>query len=342
MTLVKNDKTLGENKNIDSKNLVRNFLLNYQNKLTKQLSILDGKKNFIEDTWQRDHLGHGITRVISNGDYFEQGGVNFSEIHGENPPPSLLGRMPELENHSFWGAGVSLVLHPINPFCPTVHLNYRYFEAGPVWWFGGGCDLTPYYPFKEDCIHWHQTIKATMDKHDKNYYPAFKYWCDEYFYNHHRKESRGIGGSFYDHLNGNAGVIIKDDYARKSETNHPALHLTTHTKTWDDIFALQQDNANCFLDAYTPIANKRRSIKYNHAQRQFQLYRRGRYVEFNLLHDRGTTFGIQSNGRTESILMSLPPLVRWEYNFKAEPGSPEEDLTKNYLHRHIDWTHQDK
>jgi coproporphyrinogen III oxidase len=324
--------------NTHSKKLVRKFLLDYQNHLTHELSTFDGNGQFIEDEWQRENLGYGKTRVITNGDYFEQGGVNFSEIHGDNPPPSLLGRIPELEGQDFWGAGVSLVLHPINPFCPTVHLNYRYFEAGPVWWFGGGCDLTPYYAFAEDCTHWHQTIKSTMDQHDKNYYPAFKYWCDEYFFNHHRNESRGIGGSFYDNLNGNPGLILHNDYARKSEdSSHPALKLTAEAKSWDQLFAFQQDNANSFLKAYLPIAEKRRAQAYSEQEREFQLYRRGRYVEFNLLHDRGTLFGIQSNGRTESILMSLPPLVRWKYNFTPEPGSREEALTQQFLKKHINW-----
>lgn len=326
-----------------SKALVREYLRQYQDTLTQALEKLDGKAHFIEDAWTRDSLGHGRTRVIAAGDYFEQGGVNFSEINGTKVPASLLGQHPTLEGHSFWGAGVSLVLHPLNPHCPTVHLNYRYFEAGPVWWFGGGADLTPYYPYQEDCVHWHQCYKQTMDKHDPNYYPAFKYWCDEYFYNHHRGETRGIGGTFYDYLDGRAGQLVKRDVARQSEQGqHAALSLTQSAKKWDALFQFQQDNAATFLRAYLPIAAQRRTLTWTEQQRQFQLYRRGRYVEFNLLHDRGTLFGLQSKGRVESILMSLPPLVRWQYNYMPEAGSAEATLTETYLHRGIDWTRDHK
>jgi len=325
-------------KDENSQSKIREFLLQFQNDLTTKLGDFDGKEAFKEDAWQRSYLGHGRTRVISGGDYFEQGGVNYSEIGGDVVPPSLVGRMPGLEGQPFWGAGVSLVLHPINPFCPTTHVNYRYFEAGPHWWFAGGADLTPFYPFREDCVHWHQTLKAAMDKHDDNYYPAFKYWCDEYFFNHHRNEARGIGGTFYDYQNGCSGTLIKEDYARKSELKtHPQLKLSQQEKSWSDLFAFHQDNASAFLDAYLPIAARRRDSPWGDIERQFQLYRRGRYVEFNLLYDRGTVFGLESKGRTESILMSLPPLVRWQYNYLPENGSREDDLTKNYLHRHIDW-----
>ncbi|HJN38368.1 MAG TPA: oxygen-dependent coproporphyrinogen oxidase [Gammaproteobacteria bacterium] len=321
-----------------SRRIIRDFLKRYQDYLTLQLEGLDGSAKFIEDSWQKNSLGSGRTRVISNGDYFEQGGVNFSEIEGKEVPKSLLGQMPELNGYDYWGAGVSLVLHPKNPFCPTTHLNYRYFEAGPFWWFGGGSDLTPYYPFKEDCCHWHKTLKKAMDEHDTNYYRAFKYWCDEYFYNHHRRETRGVGGTFYDYLSGIEGRLVKNDYARKSEKkNHPALHLNQRAKSWIEIFAFQKDNAEAFIGAYFPIANKRRSMKWNEKNRQFQLYRRGRYVEFNLLHDRGTLFGLQTNGRIESILMSMPPLARWEYNYSPRKGSDEYKLSKIYLHRDIDW-----
>lgn len=317
---------------------VCDFLRHYQNTLTQELENVDGGAHFIEDAWQRDNLGYGMTRVIKNGDLFEQGGVNFSAIRGDTPPKSLLGRMPELAGVPFWGAGVSLVLHPKNPYCPTAHLNYRYFEAGNVWWFGGGCDLTPYYAFREDCRHWHSTIKQTMDQHDPHFYPAFKYWCDEYFYNHHRGETRGIGGSFYDHLNGDAGVLIKPDYARQSEQgSHAALSLQQAEKSWEALFSFQQANAHAFLPAYLPIIQRRRQMPYTDQQRQFQLYRRGRYVEFNLLHDRGTLFGIKSNGRIESILMSLPPLVRWEYGYEPAVGSPEAELTEVFLKRHQNW-----
>lgn len=314
--------------------------MDYQDTLTQALNALDNQATFIEDPWQQDGLGHGRTRVIRNGSFFEQGGVNFSEIQKDQAPPSLLGQHPELNEQPFWGAGVSMVLHPINPHCPTAHLNYRYFEAGSVWWFGGGCDLTPYYPYFDDCQHWHRTLKNTMDSHIPKAYDAYKYWCDEYFFNHHRNETRGIGGTFYDKLNGLPGPFIKQDYARQSEqTNAEALSLAMPALSWEQLFAFHQDNATSFLDAYLPIANRRQNTPWNDAQRQFQLYRRGRYVEFNLLHDRGTAFGLQSKGRVESILMSMPPLARWEYQYQPPPNSPELALTQTYLHRGIDWSH---
>lgn len=321
----------------DSKKIIRAFMKSYQDTLTTELSHFDGN-TFKEDNWTRSELGQGRTRVIEQGDFFEQGGVNFSEIRGKQAPASLIGQIPELKGHGFWGAGVSLVLHPHNPYCPTVHVNYRYFEAGPIWWFGGGADLTPYYPYLEDCIHWHKTLKQAMDAHDPQYYPAFNYWCDEYFYNHHRDEARGIGGTFYDYMDGQEGLLIKADYARHSEQgDHQALQLTQQQKSWQTVFDFHQDNANAFLKAYLPIAQQRRHTPFGERERQFQLYRRGRYVEFNLLHDRGTVFGLQSKGRVESILMSLPPLVRWQYGYTPEVGSAEEALTKYYLHRHVDW-----
>lgn len=322
----------------NSKELIREFLLNFQNDLTSNLENLDGKAKFIEDKWTNPELGGGKTRVLSNGDLFEQGGVNFSEISKDKVPESLLGHKPELKDQKFWGAGVSMVLHPKSPLCPTVHLNYRYFEAGSVFWFGGGADLTPYYPFEEDCILWHQAHKDAMDKHDPNFYPAFKYWCDEYFYNHHRGETRGIGGVFYDYQDGKEGLLVKADYARKSEdNNNPALNLKIKPKTWDELFSFHKDTSAAFLKAYRPIINKRKDIGWGDYQRDFQLYRRGRYVEFNLLYDRGTLFGLQSKGRVESILMSLPPLVRWQYNYHPEPGTKEFELTDKFLTRGVDW-----
>ena len=322
----------------DSKEKILDFFTEFHNALTLRLEGLDGGATFKEDYWSKSELGYGKTRVIKNGGVFEQGGLSFSEIHGKNPPASLLGRMPELEGKAFWGSGISCVLHPRSPFCPTVHFNYRYFEAGDVWWFGGGADLTPYYPFREDCVYWHTELKQAMDRHHANFYPAYKYWCDEYFYNHHRGETRGVGGTFYDHLNGRAGRLVKVDSARCSEDKgHAALDLEMAEMSWDDVFAFHCDNAQAFEKAYFPIIARRRDATWHDKQRQFQLYRRGRYVEFNLLHDRGTLFGLQSKGRTESILMSLPPLVRWEYNFKPIPGTLEFDLTDAYLHRHIDW-----
>ncbi len=318
--------------------IVRAFLTEFQDSLTARLNQFDGGAEFVEDAWTREQLGFGRTRVLQDGAVFEQGGVNFSEIRGQQPPASLLGHRPELKGCPFWGAGVSVVLHPRNPHCPTVHCNYRYFEAGSVWWFGGGADLTPTYVYEEDARDWHHAYRDMLLQHDPNYYPAFKYWCDEYFYNHHRNETRGIGGTFYDYQDGSEGVIVKADFARQSaHADHPALALRQAQKTWQQMLAFQQDNANTFLAAYLPIAERRRDQAWTEQQRQFQLYRRGRYVEFNLLHDRGTLFGLQSKGRVESILMSLPPLVRWQYNFQAEPGSPEALLTERYLHRHIDW-----
>ena len=325
-------------KPVDSKKQVRSFLQAYQNQLLSRLQQLDAKASFNEDRWQRSHLGHGRTCVIKDGDFFEQGGVNFSEIQGDKLPSTLCGRHPDLAEQSFWGCGVSLVLHPLNPYCPTVHLNYRYFEAGPLWWFAGGADLTPYYPFIEDCTLWHKEHKAAMDKHHPDYYPAFKYWCDEYFYNHHRYETRGIGGTFFDYQDGIEGHIIKSDFSRKSEQsqlNQPQAYLPQ--RSWDEMFSFQKDNAGAFLKAYMPIAKKRKHMSWSEGERDFQLYRRGRYVEFNLLHDRGTLFGIESKGRVESILISLPPLVRWQYNFEPEPGSRESLLTEKFLHRGIDW-----
>lgn len=322
----------------NSKALVRHFLLKYQDDLCRALEQLDGGAAFVEDKWQKSNLGSGRTRVIVDGNYFEQGGVNFSEIQGAKIPQSLLGLKPDLAGVPFWGAGVSMVLHPENPFCPTVHLNYRYFEAGSVWWFGGGADLTPYYPFIEDCVLWHEVHKNILDQHDPNYYPAFKYWCDEYFYLHHRSETRGIGGVFYDYQDGAEGLIIKPDYARMSDRSvDHILNLKQGRKSWEQMFAMQQAVACGFLDAYLPIAQRRRSQTWSKSERDFQLYRRGRYVEFNLLYDRGTKFGLQSKGRTESILMSLPPLVRWAYNYRADSGSRESELTDTFLHRGIDW-----
>ncbi len=323
----------------NSKARMRAFLIDLQDTLCQTLEATDGQGHFHEDAWQRPKLGHGKTRIFKDGHVFEHGGVNFSEIESDHMPPSLLGRYPTLEHQCFWGTGVSLVLHPRNPFCPTVHMNCRYFEAGDVWWFGGGCDLTPYYAFDADCRHWHQTLKSTLDRHHTNYYPAFKHWCDEYFYNHHRHESRGIGGTFYDQLNAQAGPLIHPDHACKSaDPNHPALQLQQPTSSWARIFSLHQDHAQAFFDAYLPILERRKHTAWGTAQRDFQLHRRGRYVEFNLLHDRGTLFGIQSQGRIESILMSLPPLVSWTYQRQDPPNSPEAQLTHRYLKRGLVWT----
>lgn len=318
------------------KSEIRNFLQYYHDYLTQTLTELDGAGNFSEDAWEKSSLGFGRTRVMRDGALFEQAGVSYSDITGSRMPKSLLGQYPELDGQKFWGAGVSMVLHPKNPYCPTAHLNFRYFEAGPVWWFGGGCDLTPYYPEIADCQHWHNTFKQAMDRHEPQAYPAFKYWCDEYFYNHHRHETRGIGGIFYDYQTGKAGELLKSDMARKSEQANNNSWVQA-SKTWSEVFAFQHDVAFAFLRAYLPIIAKYRDKPYGEREREFQLYRRGRYVEFNLLHDRGTLFGLQSNGRVESILMSMPPLARWEYCLQLEPGSPEQELTEKFLHRGIDW-----
>ena len=292
----------------------------------------DGQARFQEDLWSRDEAspavagagdamfgqpglgepalgGGGRTRVMTHGAVFEQGGVNFSHVTGVNLPPSATAARPELSGRSFEALGVSLVIHPENPHVPTSHANVRFFIAekdgeAPVWWFGGGFDLTPYYPFRDDVVHWHQQAKASCDPFGDDLYARYKKWCDEYFYLKHRGETRGVGGLFFDDVN-EAG--------------------------FDDSFAFLQSVGNNFIAAYRPIVERRRDHPYGDRQKQFQLYRRGRYVEFNLIYDRGTLFGLQSGGRTESILMSLPPQVRWQYDWKPEPGSPEDDLYQNYL-----------
>ncbi len=227
------------------------------------------------------------------------------------------------------------MLHPKNPYIPTVHLNYRYFEAGPAWWFGGGADLTPYYPFREDAHHFHATLKAACDSQNPAYYPVFKYWCDRYFYLPHRDEARGVGGIFFDYQDNLAGPICR--LHAPGTPNLPDIeHITTPERTWDEVFALAQACGNAFLPAYIPIVERRKDTPWGDRERQFQLYRRGRYVEFNLVYDRGTIFGLQTKGRTESILMSLPPLVRWEYNYQPEPASPEAELYTVFL-KPQDW-----
>ncbi|MBT8107926.1 MAG: oxygen-dependent coproporphyrinogen oxidase [Gammaproteobacteria bacterium] len=295
--------------NIDD---VRHWLTNLQNRVCAELEALDGKASFLRDAWDRPGGGGGESRVMADGAVFEQGGVNFSHVFGKEMPPSATKNRPELAGKSFQAVGVSLVLHPRNPYIPTTHANFRFFTAGerkPVWWFGGGFDLTPYYPFHEDVVQWHRVAKAACDPFGEDLYPRFKSWCDEYFYLRHRDESRGVGGLFFDDL------------------NEPGF---------DDCFAFVQAAGDAFLDAYKPIVSKRVAHRYGERQREFQLYRRGRYVEFNLIWDRGTLFGLQSGGRTESILMSLPPRVRWEYDWKPEPGSPEDKLYTDYL-RPRDW-----
>jgi coproporphyrinogen III oxidase len=288
---------------------VRKYLLCLQDNICKELEAIDGEAKFELDQWQREAGGGGRTRVLNAGRVFEQGGVNFSEVSGDNMPPSATANRPELAGRSFRAMGVSLVIHPRNPFVPTSHANVRFFIAekegeAPIWWFGGGYDLTPYYGNEDDVIHWHQTAKAACEPFGEEVYPRFKAWCDEYFYLKHRDERRGVGGLFFDDLN-----------------------------EWgfERCFAFMQAVGNSYLPAYLPIVQKRMETPFGAEERDFQLYRRGRYVEFNLVYDRGTLFGLQSGGRTESILMSLPPLVKWRYNWQPEPGSAEARLYSDFL-----------
>lgn len=292
--------------------VVKNFLLDYQNKLCAALENQEisshSHSSFREDTWTHEKIGGGKTRVLQ-GEIFEQAGVNFSHVAGESLPVAATSKRPDLVGASFEALGVSVVIHPCNPFVPTSHLNIRYFQATKangevVWWFGGGYDLTPYYGFDEDCVHFHQAAKNACDKTHPDFYTRFKKAADDYFYLKHRKECRGVGGLFFDDLN---------------------------ELSFEDCFSFLQNVGNSFIDAYIPIVAKRKSHLFTDKNREFQLYRRGRYVEFNLVYDRGTLFGLQFGGRTESILMSLPPLVRWEYNFQPEKNSEEEKLTDYFL-----------
>ncbi|GAB4327282.1 MAG: oxygen-dependent coproporphyrinogen oxidase [Leptolyngbyaceae cyanobacterium] len=318
----------------DSRDRVSQFLRDLQDQICQGLEQLDGVSKFREDSWEREEGGGGRSRVIRDGGVFEQGGVNFSEVWGKDLPPSILVQRPEAAGHGFYATGTSMVLHPRNPYIPTVHLNYRYFEAGPAWWFGGGIDLTPYYPFREDVIHFHQTLKQVCDAHHPHYYKAFKLWCDEYFYLKHRQETRGVGGLFFDYQDSQGNLYPVAYPNSQSETPAAQYSKTVgpvEGRTWEDLFAFVKDCGNAFLPAYVPIAERRKDTEYGDQERNFQLYRRGRYVEFNLVYDRGTIFGLQTNGRTESILMSLPPLVRWEYGYEPESGTPEAELYTTYL-----------
>jgi coproporphyrinogen III oxidase len=281
------------------------YFKNLQDKITKAVEEVDGR-TFREDAWSREGGGGGRTRVLEGGTVFEKAGVNFSLVHG-NLPPEFAAKIPLGSGTEFFATGVSLVFHAQNPKVPTVHANFRYLEKGDSGWFGGGMDLTPCYPYAEDAVHFHRTIKSACDRHDPGYYPRFKKWCDEYFSLKHRGEMRGVGGAFFDYL--------EED----------------REKT----FAFVQDIGNSFLDAYVPIARRRKDESFTERERQYQLYRRGRYVEFNLLYDRGTIFGLETRGRTESILMSLPPLVRWLYDYKPEPGSAEAKALEFFQPR--DW-----
>jgi len=301
-----------------------------QDSICQGLQALDGEGKFQEESWQRPEGGGGRSRVMKEGRVFEQGGVNFSEVEGAQLPPSILNQRPEAEGHRWFAVGTSMVLHPRNPWVPTVHLNYRYFEAGPVWWFGGGADLTPYYPFLEDARHFHRTLKGACDSVDPRYYKVFKPWCDEYFYLRHRQETRGVGGIFYDYQDP-GGVLYKGSEPEAAAAVAAATVAAASgpiEQDWEKLFRLASACGQAFLPSYGPIVERRNNLAYGDTERQFQLYRRGRYVEFNLVFDRGTIFGLQTNGRTESILMSLPPLVRWEYGYTPAPGSREALLTE--------------
>jgi coproporphyrinogen III oxidase len=327
----------------DAKERVSAFMKQLQDEITQELEAIDGASKFTEDSWERPEGGGGRSRVLRDGAIFEQAGVNFSEVWGSYLPSSILAQRPEAAGHPFYATGTSLVLHPRNPYIPTVHLNYRYFEAGPVWWFGGGADLTPYYPFAEDASHFHKTFKQTCDKHHSEYYPVFKRWCDEYFYLKHRGETRGIGGLFFDYQNGE-GELYPTSHNTAAPTYSQDSAAAAYSqkigapkqRTWEELFAFVQDCGRTFLPAYVPILKRRHQMEYGERERNFQLYRRGRYVEFNLVYDRGTIFGLQTNGRTESILMSLPPLVRWEYGYQPEANSPEAELYDKFL-KPQDW-----
>lgn len=320
---------------VDAKIRVSQLMRQLQDEISQGLQQLDGGGTFQEDAWERPEGGGGRSRVIRDGAVFEQGGVNFSEVWGSHLPPSILAQRPEAEGHQFYATGTSMVLHPRNPYVPTVHLNYRYFEAGPVWWFGGGIDLTPYYPFAKDAAHFHHTLKQACDAHDPEYYSVFKPWCDEYFYLKHRQEMRGIGGIFFDYQDGQGQLYRGPDPKGTAAITSDRVGMPA-SRNWEELFAFVQDCGKAFLPAYTPIVKRRQSMEYGDRERNFQLYRRGRYVEFNLVYDRGTIFGLQTNGRTESILMSLPPLVRWEYGYQPEPNTPEAELYQVFL-KPQDW-----
>ena len=318
----------------DSRERAREMVMGLQDEICAGLEALDGEGRFNEESWKRPEGGGGRSRVMREGRVFEQGGVNFSEVQGQELPPSILKQRPEAKGHSWFATGTSMVLHPRNPFIPTVHLNYRYFEAGPVWWFGGGADLTPYYPFLEDARHFHGTLKSACDSVNPDLHKVFKPWCDEYFFLKHRNETRGVGGIFYDYQD-SSGTLYKGQDSR-GPAAAIASELGARPLSWEQLFTLGQSCGRAFLPSYSPIVEKRQNLSYGDRERAFQLYRRGRYVEFNLVWDRGTIFGLQTNGRTESILMSLPPLVRWEYGYSAEPGSREALLTELFT-KPQDW-----
>jgi coproporphyrinogen III oxidase len=296
--------------NID-KSTVHNYLTSLQSRIVAELEAFDGL-SFRSDAWDRPDGGGGISRLIEAGDFFERGGVNFSHVTGDKLPASATAQRPELAGRRWEAMGVSLVLHPRNPYCPTSHMNVRFFHAekdgtDPVWWFGGGMDLTPYYGVEEDCVHFHRACRDALAPFGPEVHARYKKWCDDYFFLKHRDEPRGIGGIFFDDLN------------------------APGASGFERCFDLTRAVGDAFTSAYLPICEKRRDLAYGERERDFQAYRRGRYVEFNLVWDRGTLFGLQSGGRTESILMSLPPVVKWRYDWHPEPGSAEEKLYTDFL-----------
>ncbi len=293
---------------------IQNYLRDLQNRVCQMIEKEDGQAHFQEDPWQHAGGGGGLTRALSGGRHIEKAGVNFSHVHGSHLPLAATQKRSRLDKTPFQALGVSLVIHPLNPYAPTTHANVRFIlveQAGqaPHWWFGGGFDLTPYYGFREDCEHWHREARAACEPFGTEIYPRYKRWCDDYFYLKHRQEPRGIGGLFYDDLN----------------------NLQDPQWTFERCFAFMRSVGDHFLLAYQPLLARRKEQPFTEAERQFQAYRRGRYVEFNLLYDRGTLFGLQSGGRTESILMSLPPVVNWRYNWQPERGSKEAELYDLYL-----------
>ncbi len=298
---------------------IETYLRNLQNRICVMLENEEGRVRFQEDAWQHSSGGGGLTRTLSQGQYLEKAGVNFSRVQGQELPQAATQKRPQLSKTRFQATGLSLVIHPLNPYAPTCHANLRFIvleqkNSPPHWWFGGGFDLTPYYGFQEDCEHWHNQAKAACEPFGHDIYPLFKKQCDDYFYLKHRQEPRGIGGLFYDDLN----------------------NLQDPRWTFEKGFALMRSIGDAFIAAYQPILARRKQQPYTDTERQFQAYRRGRYVEFNLLYDRGTLFGLQSGGRTESILMSLPPVVNWVYNWQPAPGSKEAELYEIYL-KPRDW-----
>jgi coproporphyrinogen III oxidase len=306
---------------VDSQS-VREYLLDLQQRIVSAFEVLGGKA-FIRDVWEKPPGsplgGGGLTRIVEDGELLERGGVGFSHVSGSRLPPSASAQRPELAGRGFEAMGVSLVFHPRNPYVPTVHMNVRFFiaradGAADAWWFGGGMDLTPYYGFDDDARHFHATCKRALDPHGAALYPRFKTWCDEYFHLRHRDEPRGVGGVFFDDFRDGG---------------------------FDSAFRMWRAVGDAFIDAYRPIVERRRALPFGEREREFQAYRRGRYVEFNLVYDRGTLFGLQSGGRAESILMSMPPRVAWKYDWKPEPGSPEARLYTDYL-RPRDWASGDE